>query len=484
MLLSELFESCPEIEIKQLSIDSRLPMKDCIFFCLSGIRYDGHDYINEAIKNGANVIVYEDDDVDTSLNAIFIKVNNVANCLNSIASKFYGNPEKEVESYVVCGCEGQSSVNHIIANIINKYKPCASIGILGINYGSHHLSTSYPTLTILDNFKYLNEFKKNNIKAAVFETEVLSLSYKKLDSINPKAFIYTSTNQLSGSYKEIGFNYYDALCNYLYCNEDDVLVVLNRDDESYEELSKAVEQRYVSYGFDSDSDYLIADIDIKNNETYFSLLFNNEVHEFKMNLLGLSNIYNAAAAIVTLIETGYPIDDIKNYLKDIPSLEGIVEKVDKEYNIYVDCANNVNDIKAIYDFATTIKQKDAKIYVVWGINSSDEEETIKEIALESKGKIYEMILTENNTYNGNIFGLINKTSHYFDDIKVIVVEDRYIAIESAIELLNKNDILLILGKGNETTITRNLGRQTYLGDKNIALEVIKRIKNEENNEYY
>ena len=76
MLASELIKNAPDIEIEQLSTDSRMPMKNAMFFCIKGVRYDGHDYVKEAIINGAVLIVYEDE-IDTDLNAVFVKVNNV-----------------------------------------------------------------------------------------------------------------------------------------------------------------------------------------------------------------------------------------------------------------------------------------------------------------------------------------------------------------------------------------------------------------------
>ena len=74
MLLSKLFKGAPDLEIEQLSIDSRLSMKNAIFFCLDGIKYDGHDYIEEAIKNGAKVIVYSKEQ-EQKFKAIYIKVS-------------------------------------------------------------------------------------------------------------------------------------------------------------------------------------------------------------------------------------------------------------------------------------------------------------------------------------------------------------------------------------------------------------------------
>ena len=84
MLLSKLFKGAPDLEIEQLSIDSRLSMKNAIFFCLDGIKYDGHDYIEEAIKNGAKVIVYSKEQ-EQKFKAIYIKVANVNNTLTKAA---------------------------------------------------------------------------------------------------------------------------------------------------------------------------------------------------------------------------------------------------------------------------------------------------------------------------------------------------------------------------------------------------------------
>ena len=480
MLLSELFEGSPDIEIRQLSIDSRLPMKDCIFFCLSGIRYDGHDYVEEAIKNGANVIVYEED-IDTSLDAIFIKVSDVADCLNHIASKYYDYPAKKMETYLICGCDGQSSVSYIIYNLLNKRKPCANVGAYGIHYAHHHLYSSVPTLTILDNHKYLNEFYRTGIEAATFESDAQSLSYKKLDGISPDVFVYTSTNEFSGEFTEIGINYYDALVSYLYTLDDDTAIILNRDDASYNELVMAAGENRVTYGTHSGSDYIICDVDLRDDSSSFSLRSGKEVNHFNTSLVGMNNVYNATAALVALTTKGYDITELAEDLKEIKPIDGVMEPLDlgQDYHVYIDCAANVKSIHDVYDFAQSVKKPDARIFALWGINSQDESETLKTIADLSGGFIDHIILTENNTYSGDITNVIKKVYPYFINLKPLVIEDRIIAIESAIELLNKDDILLILGKGNENTITRNLGRESYIGDKKAALMAIsKRIEEE------
>ena len=73
MLLSELIKGAPDIDIKQLSSDSRVPMKDAIFFCVQGFKFDGHEFIEEAINNGAKVIIYEKELKGTDGSEIYIE---------------------------------------------------------------------------------------------------------------------------------------------------------------------------------------------------------------------------------------------------------------------------------------------------------------------------------------------------------------------------------------------------------------------------
>ena len=164
MYLDELFDNVPHLEIDQLSIDSRVPMKNCIFFCIAGIKDDGHDFVKEAVKNGASVIVYQND-IDTSFDAIYIKVNDTIDCLNAIVSKFYNYPSDRLEIYLTSGCEGVSEISYIIHNLVKNFKECASIGVNGIFYGDNQLLNNNRTLTILDSQRYLSEFVKNDIKA-------------------------------------------------------------------------------------------------------------------------------------------------------------------------------------------------------------------------------------------------------------------------------------------------------------------------------
>ncbi|MBQ3994170.1 MAG: hypothetical protein II638_04900, partial [Erysipelotrichaceae bacterium] len=194
MLLSQIFKGAPDIEIEQLSIDSRHSMKNAIFFCLDGIKYDGHDYIEEAISNGAKVIVYSKEQKE-KFKAIYIKVSNVNSILTKAATLFYNDPNAGIDKYVIIGNYGRSSVASFINDYLNSVSSCGYIGILGIRYNGLELNSSFATLNILDNLKMLDTMKKSNVKACTFEADAASLNLQKLDSIKPEVVIYTCTNK-------------------------------------------------------------------------------------------------------------------------------------------------------------------------------------------------------------------------------------------------------------------------------------------------
>ena len=479
MFLDELFEDTPHIEINQISIDSRLPMKDCIFFCIAGIKDDGHDFIKEAIKNGAKVIVYQND-IDTSLNAVFIKVKDTIDCLNKIAPKFYNFPSNKLETYISSGCDDVEVITYLLSNLLGNFTSVSSIGVNGIRYNENHLLSNVPTLNIIDTQKYLSNFVANDIKTCLLEADSLALSYKKLDAIKPDVFIYTNTNEYSAYYQEMDVNYYDVMCSYLYTLDNDTAIILNKDDVSYDELVKACGDNTFFYGKDINSDYVIDDIVLYENKSKFSLKHNGKKYLFNTNLLGLRNIYNLAASLAALNVKGYDLNVLSNVLSLIKPMKGKMEPIiEGKYHAYIDASNDVVTLENIYSYANKILKPNKKIIALIGINSSDEKESIKELANISSKYINRVVLTQNKTYVGNTLNILKNMEGYFIKNKPLIIEDRRIAIEAAVNLLNSDDILLVLGKGNEQFITGNLGKESYDGDYKITKECIdKRIKDE------
>ena len=476
MNLNKLFKNAPDVEIEQLSADSRLPMKNAIFFCLNGIKYDGHNYINEAINNGAKVIVYSKD-LTNKNNAIYIKVKNVNETLYNVANIFYNCPNKDIDKYIVSGCYGRSTVSSIIKYYLDSVSSCGSVGVFGINYNDKHLDISFPALPPLDNLKLLDNLKKNNIKNCVFETSIISLSYKKLDVIKPEVFIYTNTSKYCSDFQICNNMYYSYLRKYLYTLEDNTNVVLNYDDESYNELKDSI-NNCVTYGQNDNCDYRICNVVLNNNGLSYKLIYDNKEIIVESKLLGLSNVYNITAAITSLNIMGYDVEDIINKIKNLNYIDGVMEVVDDKYNVIVDCANEYDSIFNLLDYAKRTCK--GNLIGVLGINYSDNESRIEKISKLCDKYLDKIIFTEDESLDGEVMNILSRTNPYVDLRKTIHYSYRSDAIENAINIMNKNDTLLIIGKGNERFMNMGLGKERYSGDKKNAVKYLKKRKDEEN----
>lgn len=474
MLLNQIIKNAPSIEINQLSCDSRIPMKDCIFFCIKGIKYDGHHFVDEAINNGAKVIVYSDP-IDTNKKAIFIKVNDVLNYLNKISNIFYENPQSKLFTYLVAGTYGRPSVTSIITDILRNYKKVGSIGVYGINYGDNKLSSSKPTLTVLDTQKYLNAFVKEGVEYATLEANNISFDFRKLNFLKPNIFVYTNTSQ-----EKIKKNsdYISTIQRYLYTLDDSSLIILNKDDMSYEEFKKASGINTITYGRDENSDYVIKDIYTSLENSVFNIRHNDEEVHFTSNLIGIANVYNVAAAIVALCESGVPLKEIAGKLSTIDHRPGIYEKIKTDkYNIIVDAAFYKESYEQIMSYikGNTLK----KVISIISLSTSDDVGRISNLMRIAEKYSDQIIVTEDSNYDNKIEEVLNICPKYIKEKPYLLIDDRVSAIEEGIDLLNTGDTLLILGKGNENYINKGFIKENYAGDANIVINYLKKVKQEE-----
>lgn len=483
MLLNELFKGAPAVEIEQLSTDSRSRMKNAIFFCYKGIKYNGHQFVDEAIKNGAIVIVHQDN-LSCDKSAIYIRVNNVDNALQKCAEKFYDDPGSHLKTIITAGSYGRSSVNYILSELLNLKQRCGQIGVLGIRFGDNHLLNTLPALTLLDNCRYMTKMIQEGFEACVFETSVLGLSYHKMDMIKPDVFIFTNTGLQSRDYREVGQDYYEVLRRYLYTLENTTLIVFNRDDSSYNELRGAIGERLLTFGLTTDADFMIDEIVTSNKGSSFTLRHLQESYRITTPLLGINNIRNITAALVGLYGMGYDLNDFIEPLTKLPCLNGVMEKidVDGDFNVYVDCGKTIESLNDNLAFLKSIVTNGRLIAIV-GVNGFDDSERIANLVKTMQKHADLTIYTEDNSEDREISSTLNIVNEYTLAGCSLLVERRYEAIEIASGIMRKDDILVVFGKGNENFLVRSLAKDYYETDKVNLLAYFKKRYDEENEEY-
>lgn len=154
-----------------LCIDSRKVQEGDMFFCIDGSALDGHDFAEQAVDNGAKVIVYEHDmPMKDQEGVIYIKVPSTLDALNEAAASLNGWPSKHLTMFGVTGTNGKSSISYLISKIYTKYKgECGYLGTIGGQMEGKKYDVPLTTPDIIPLQRTLEEMRRDGAEAAAIE---------------------------------------------------------------------------------------------------------------------------------------------------------------------------------------------------------------------------------------------------------------------------------------------------------------------------
>lgn len=476
MKLSEMFDHAPEIEISELSFDSRIKTKNSIFFCVSGINSDGHDYVEQAIDNGAVCIVHSKPIENKRKCIVYIKVENVLGTMNRLANKFYDYPSRKLQVYGVTGTNGKSTIAKIIRDVHSRFEACGYMGTISISYGDVTLPPSLTTPDVLTIHSTLKDMVDHGMKAVAMEVSSHGLELGRVNTVDFNTVIFTNLTYDHLDFHGTFENYFEAKKKLFKMVNKNGVCVLNIDDECYNPLAEVCNARIVSYGVKNDADYRADDIRLGTQHSRFKLLHKGREYEVKTNLIALYNIYNLLAAIAAMHESGLELEKILECLDTLDQVDGRLERIDEgqPFNVFVDFAHTPDGLEKVFEYAKLITQPDRKIISVFGSAGKRDRQKRKVFGSVASKFCDMIILTEDDPRDEDPREIANEIKSGIIDTNNIYIENRYDAIRQAVEMANVDDTILILGKGDETFIYRENGREPYLGDHRAARKVIRR----------
>ena len=477
MKLSELFENVPDIEIRQLMADSRKKRPDSIFFCVKGMRNDGHKFVEQAVSNGAVVIVHSDPVEKLHEDVTYIKVKDVTAAFNMVADAFYGHPSRNLTMYGVTGTNGKSSISCLIRDIQNHFSPCGYIGTIAIEYGNVKLPPLLTTPDIDDLHGILRDMREAGMKSCALEASSIGIEQGRVDSIDFDVAIFTNMTHDHLDYHGTMQNYFEAKKMLFDRLKPEAYAITNIDDAKGLEIVEDTRAKVVTYGIKNDkADFNVADFRLMKDRTLISLHVKDKVYDFETNLVAKFNVYNLIAAMAALYVKGIAIEDMIPYMNNFNQIEGRMQRIEdgQPFNILIDFAHTPDGIEKVCQYATAITPKDNRIIAITG--SAGKRDTLKRPVF---GQILDrycdmIILTEDDPRDENPGEIAEEIASGIKKTNYTVILERYDAIRQAVELAEENDTILILGKGDEKFIYREFGREPYEGDDMISHEVIRK----------
>lgn len=439
-------------EISNVCYDSRKVTKNSIFICINGHNVNGHDFIEEAIKNGAAAIVSQEDFKVINEEITYIKVRNSKIALASIANLFYREPSKEINLVGVTGTNGKTTVIHYIRDMLEAYKKKTGIiGTLGYEFKGKEINIEKINLTTPeapDLQKIFRQFINEGAENIVMEVTSSGLLKKRVDYCDFNVGIFTNLSEDHLEEHKTMENYKNEKMKlFNKCS----IGIINLDDKIAQEIIEKASCKVITYGIGEDADIRATNITYQKDSVTFKINYKQFNKEVKVNIPGKFTVYNTLAAVAGCFGLGIDIKDAAQLISNIKHVSGRLEivKNDLKKNVIVDYAHTPHTLEKLLMMARDIT--DGKIITVFGCDG-EKDNTKRKVTGMAVGILSDYcIITSNNPRNEEPENIIDEIEDGMGriDAKYEKIADRKKAIEKGIKLLKEDDLLIIAGKGHE-----------------------------------
>lgn len=465
--LNEIFNTKDETIVKDIKTNTKEINEGDLFFCIKGFNVDRHDYVDEAEKKGASALVV-DHKVNSKLPQMI--VNDTNKELVNIVTKFYDYPSTKMTMVGVTGTDGKTSTTTILYQLLNQVDNAGYMGTNGVECKNYKDESNNTTPTPEHLHRFLNNFYNNKCKYVCMETASEALAQGRCNNIMFDYSIFTNLTHEHLNYHKTMENYLDAKSILFTQTKKDGYSIINIDDPYGKEIAKRCNGNVLYYGSKMNADFRFFDVEINHDYTIFNLKYKDNIYEIKSPLLGKFNIYNLTAALSTLLLMGY---DISKFDYSKLYVDGRMTNIDmgQNFKVIVDYAHTPNGYLNLFELTKTL-EANRTIIVAGSAGERD----------KTKRPIMGKILVDNADYviftyedprsedpNDIIDDLTKEVTDKKDKFKRIV--DRSEAIKYAINIAEDNDMVLILGKGNETYESMKDGK-IYFNDVEEAKKAL------------
>lgn len=450
MRASELFKEKwigEDTEITGITIDSREVMPGNVFICICGAECDGHDFAAATAAKGAAVIAAQH---ETAADIPTIIYDDTRAAMAELASRFYGAPEKQLKLVGITGTNGKTTVSYLIKKILETAGK--RVGVIGTNeiiVGTEDvgIKSSTPTTpNALELRKIFAKMVEMGAEYAVMEVSSHALDLHRVDGLVYEAGVFTNLTRDHLDYHKTMENYFGAKRKLFDISK---IGVVNIDDGSGARIAEDAPCKIISVGTKNGT-LTANDIDISASGVKFTVEYNGEKFSASLGISGMFSVYNALCAIGAALALGIEMPVIIEGLSREKGVKGRLERVptDTDFSVIIDYAHTPDGLENVLNAVNSYKK--GRVIAVFGCGG-DRDKTKRPIMGEIGARLADLaVITSDNPRTENpetitaevVAGV--KTGNY----KVIV--NRREAIGYALSKAKKDDIVLLLGKGQET----------------------------------
>jgi len=463
------------VEVSDISFDSRSVIEGGVYVAQKGLKVDGHDFIEGAIAKGAVAIICEDLPQEMSAAITFVKVKSTHEALAFMAANFYDNPSEDIQLVGVTGTNGKTTTVTLLYNLFKKlgYK----VGLLStvVNYiDEKEVKATHTTPDSLSVNRLLSQMVAAGCEYCFMEVSSHAVVQNRVLGLHFKGGVFTNISHDHLDYHKTFDEYIAAKRGFFTQLGKDSFALSNMDDKRAEVMLQESKAKKNYYAVKA-----AADFKCKIMESNFTgLLLKIDDQEVWCPIIGKFNAYNLTAVYATAILLGQNKIEVLTALSSLRPVEGRFEYI------------RVNDISGIVDYAhtpdalenvlKTIKEiRTGNEQVITVVGCGGDRDTTKRplmagIAAELSDRV---ILTSDNPRTEDPQQIIEEMKVGLDPVnkkKANAITDRKEAIRMACALAKSGDIILVAGKGHENYQEIN-GVRNHFDDMEILQETLNEL---------
>lgn len=492
MQLSQLFteyeytlcKGSMETEITDVIYDSRKIKPDTVFVCLVGAKFDAHEYISEAAKQGAVAVVVEKS-VEVPEDITVIRVKNTREALAYMSAAYFGHPAKKLTTVGITGTKGKTTTSYMIQSILQAAgKKMGIIGTIGAMINGEKQKTHNTTP---------ESYELQRLFAAMVDAGceycVMEVSSQGLKQYRVAGFTFDYGMFTNFSEDHIGPTEHADMEEYLYCKS--LLFrqcrygIINMDDVNWKGVIKNHTCEIMTYGLDNQADLAASNIDYLKEPGILGIAFDvkgntygkkNLEDHIKLSIPGRFNVYNSLAAFFVCSSLGIDHSICLEALFKT-RVRGRVETIDvsDRFTIMIDYAHNALSTESLME--TLMEYHPKRIVCVYGCGGNRSKLRRYDMG-EICGKYAALsILTCDNPRDEEIdeinadikIGLARSNGKYIE------IKDRTQAIHYSMDHAEDGDVIVLLGKGHED-YQEIKGQKYYYSEREVILDYVKQLK--------
>lgn len=447
-------EGSTDVDVKGIASDSRKAEKNFIFTALKGVQVDGHLYIENAITNGAGVIVYETDFDKgryADYNITYVKVKDAADATGKIASKWYGEPSKKLKLVGVTGTNGKTTIATLLYRMFMKLGHKSGLLSTVCNYV---VDEKYPATHTTPDPITLNMMLAKMVDAgceyAFMEVSSHAIHQKRISGLEYTGGVFTNLTQDHLDYHKTMEEYLKAKKAFFDNLPQTAFALTNLDDKNGLVMLQNTKAKKYTYAVKT-----LADFKGRIIEKHFdgtSIEINSK--ELEVHFVGVFNVYNLLAVYGTGILLGQKPEDVLVVMSTLKPVSGRFEtiKSPQGYTAIVDYAHTPDALTNVLEAIHEVLEGQGKVITVVGCGGNRDRTKRPIMAREAVKLSDQVILTSDNPRFEEPEAIINDMADGLDSAqmkKTLLITDRAQAIKTACTIAKEGDVILIAGKGHE-----------------------------------